>query len=151
MFGTGTKLMARINAPTSKADRIPPRLSTESVVSFTWAGTSRHAMKKATAANGSVTTKTDPHANCSRSRPAINGPSEAIAPPVADQSAMECVRAGPDQRAAIIASVVGYAMPAERPPRSRAPIRTSMLGANAASRQAGTDNATPVRSISFRP
>ena len=100
MFGTGTKLMARINAPTSKADRIPPRLSTASVVSFTWAGTSRHAMKKATAASGSVTTKTDPHANCSRSRPAINGPSEAIAPPSGgpERDGVRSRRAGPEGR-----------------------------------------------------
>ena len=34
-FGTAAKLIPRINAPTSSADRIPPRLSTGSVPSFT--------------------------------------------------------------------------------------------------------------------
>ena len=36
-----------------------------------------------------------------------SGPSEAIAPPVAAQSAIDFVRAGPDQSAVISASVVG--------------------------------------------
>ncbi len=37
-FGTGAKLIARISAPTSTTDRMPPRLSTGSVVSLTWRG-----------------------------------------------------------------------------------------------------------------
>ena len=60
MFGTGAKLMARMSVPTRTADRMPPRLSTGSTVSFTCAGTNRHAMKRATAASGSVIRKTDP-------------------------------------------------------------------------------------------
>ena len=107
MFGTGAKLMARMSAPTMSAERIPPRLSTASDVSFTWAGTYRQAMNSATAASGSVTRKTDPQTNRSSSRPAMSGPIAAIAPPVADQSAIECVLDGPDQSAAISANVVG--------------------------------------------
>jgi hypothetical protein len=47
--------------------------------------------------------------------PEQSGPSAAIAPPVAAQSAIDLVRAGPDQSAAIKASVVGYAIPAAKP------------------------------------
>ena len=64
-------------------------------------------MTSATTASGSVTRKTEPHQNRSSSRPATSGPSAAIAPPSADQSAIDWVRAGPDQSAAISASVVG--------------------------------------------
>ena len=74
-----------------------------------------------------------------------------MAPPSADHRAIDLVRAGPDHRAVISASVVGYAMPAERPPRSRATTSTSIEGAHAASRQAGTDRTTPRMSMSLRP
>ncbi len=108
MFGTGAKLIARINVPTSSADRMPPRLSTGSTVSLTWAGTNLHAMYSARTASGSVTRKTDPQSNDSSRKPDTSGPSAAIAPPRADQRAMACVRAGPGaQRAVISASVVG--------------------------------------------
>src|SRR6185295_15032666 len=123
-------------------DRIPPRLSTGSLVSFTWAGTKRTAMTSATTARGSVTMNTEPHQN---------GPSEAIAPPSADHRAIERVRAGPDHRAVMSASVVGYAMPADTPPRMRARTRTLSVGAYAASRLAGIDRAMPRTSISLRP
>ena len=68
-----------------------------------------------------------------------------------DQSAIDFVRAGPDQSAVISASVVGNAMPAESPPSSRAAKRTSAEPAHAASRHAGIDSAMPRISISFRP
>ena len=74
-----------------------------------------------------------------------------MAPPMPDHSAIDFVRPGPDQSAVISASVVGYAMPAESPPRRRAPKRTSSVGAHAASTQAGIDSAMPRTSISLRP
>jgi hypothetical protein len=52
-----------------------------------------------------------------------------MAPPIADHRAIERVRAGPDHRAAIRASVVGYAIPADSPPSTRAPNKTVSLGA----------------------
>ena len=65
-------------------------------------------MTRATAASGRVTRKTEPQLELFSSRnPAISGPSEAIAPPRADQRAIECVRPGPDHSAAISARVVG--------------------------------------------
>jgi hypothetical protein len=151
LFGTGAKLIARISAATRTTERIPPRLSTGSVASLTWAGTNFAAIGRATATRGSVMTNTDPHENCSSSAPATRGPSEAIAPPSADQSAIDFVRAAPDHSAVISASVVGYAIPAESPPSTRAPKSTPSLGANVASRQAGTDSAMPRRSINLRP
>ena len=106
-FGTGAKLMAKINPPTMSAESTPPRLSTGSVVSFTWLGTNRTASTSATAARGRVTRNTEPHQKCWRSAPATSGPSAAIAPPRADHKAIDFVRAGPDQSAAMSASVVG--------------------------------------------
>ncbi len=64
-------------------------------------------MIRATMASGSVTRKTEPHANWPSSQPDTRGPSDAIAPPSADQSAIDRVRAGPDQSAVIRARVVG--------------------------------------------
>ena len=70
---------------------------------------------------------------------------------MADHRAIAFVRPAPVQSAAIKASVVGYAMPAESPPRMRAPISTSTDGAHAAIRQAGTERTTPMTSIILRP
>ena len=95
--------------------------------------------------------KTEPHQKCSSRIPEQSGPSAEIAPPVADQSAIDRVRAGPDQSAVISARVVGYAMPAASPPSTRAPKSTSIDGAQAARRQAGTVSAMPRTSMSLRP
>ena len=75
--------------------------------SLTCAGTNIQAITSATTASGSVIRKTEPHQKCSSSQPATSGPSEAIAPPRADHSAIDLVRPGPDHRAVISASVVG--------------------------------------------
>ena len=107
LFGTGAKLMASTTLATSTIDRMPPRLSTGSVVSFTWAGTSTTASTKATTANGSVIRKTDPHQKCSSSAPAVSGPSAEMAPPRADHRAIDLVRAGPAHSAVMRARVVG--------------------------------------------
>jgi hypothetical protein len=129
LFGTGAKLIAKISVPTITTDRTPPRLSTGSVVSFTWLGTKMTASSRAMPASGSVIRKTDPHQNFSSSAPPTRGPSAAIPPPIADHSAIDFVRPGPDHSAAIRASVVGYAMPAEIPPSTRAANNTMSVGA----------------------
>ena len=108
-------------------------------------------MTSATTASGSVIRKTDPHSNSSSSAPATSGPRAAIAPPSADQSAIDFVRPGPDQSAVISASVVGYAMPAASPPPTRATKSTSSDGAYAASSDIGIASAVPRTSISLRP
>ncbi len=151
LFGTGAKLIASTSVPTSTTESTPPRLSTVSVVSLTWLGTNASASTSATAASGKVIRNTEPHQKCSRSRPESSGPSAEIAPPSADHSAIDLVRAGPDQSAVISASVVGNAMPAETPPRIRARMSTPSDGAYAARRQAGIESATPRTSINFRP
>src|SRR6187455_2300263 len=89
LFGTGAKLIASTTQPTVTADRIPPRLSTGSLASFTWAGTNNHAIKKAAIASGRVTRKTEPHQKCSSKAPEINGPSAEIPPPIADHKAID--------------------------------------------------------------
>ena len=73
-FGTGAKLIARTTAAINRTERMPPRLSTGSVVSFTWAGTRRSAKTSATTASGSVSRKTEPHQKCSSNRPESSGP-----------------------------------------------------------------------------
>ncbi len=50
---------------------------------------------------------TDPHHQRERNSPASSGPSAAMAPPVADHSAMHWVRRGPLHKAVISESVVG--------------------------------------------
>ena len=65
--------------------------------------------------------------------------------------AIDLVRDCPDQSAVMSASVVGKAMPAESPPRTRAAASTSSVGAYAASRHAGIDSSTPPISIILRP
>src|SRR3954447_21976859 len=92
LFGTGAKLIARISVATRTTDRMPPGLSTGSVVSLTWAGTSFQAIGNATTTSGNVITNTEPQSNCSSNAPATSGPSDAIAPPSADHSAIALVR-----------------------------------------------------------
>src|SRR3954470_12462421 len=107
LSGTGAKLIARISVATSTTDSTPPGLSTGSVVSLTCAGTSFQAIGKATTTSGNVMRNTEPHSKCSSSAPETSGPSDAIAPPSADHSAIAFVRPGPVHNAAISASVVG--------------------------------------------
>ena len=91
----------------STTESTPPRLSTGSVPSLTWAGTKTQAITRATTASGSVTRKTEPHQKLSSRSPATSGPSAEIAPPSADQRAIDFVRPGPLHSAVISASVVG--------------------------------------------
>jgi hypothetical protein len=98
-----------------------------------------------------VTRKTEPQSNCSSRAPERSGPSEAIAPPIADQSAIERVRSLPDQSAVISARVVGKAMPAATPPITRAAKRTPIEGAKPASSEAGIEMPMPSSSIILRP
>jgi hypothetical protein len=106
-LGTGAKLIERTSDATRTTERMPPRLSTGSVVSLTWLGTKATAISRATPASGRVIKNTDPHQKWSSSAPAASGPSAAMAPPMPDHSAIDRVRAGPDHRAVISASVVG--------------------------------------------
>ena len=126
-------------------------LSTDSVVSFTCAGTNFSASSRATMESGRVSRNTEPHQKCSSRIPEHSGPSDEIAPPVAAHSAIARVRAAPDQSAVISASVVGYAMPAASPPRMRATIRMYSFGAHAARQSAGIVSSIPPISSSFRP
>jgi hypothetical protein len=151
MPGTGAKLIARMSEPTSTSDKMPPMLSTGSVDSFTCAGMNFNAMTSATSATGITTRKTAFHGKRVKIRPEITGPQALIAPPVAAQSAIELVRAGPDHNAAINARQVGNAIPAARPPKIRAAIRISIDGAKPAIRAAGIANMTPVSSNILRP
>src|SRR5271157_4089766 len=105
--GAGAKLIASTSADTNRTDRTPPRLSTGAVVSLTWFGTKASTIARATAARGNVIRKNDPHQKCSRSQPEISGPSEEMAPPMPDHSAMDFVRVGPDHNAVMNARVVG--------------------------------------------
>ena len=106
-LGTGRKLIATISPPTNTAESTPPRLSTGSVPSLTWLGTKKIAIGNAIATSGSVTRNTEPQLKCSSRAPEMSGPSSAIPPPRADQSAIDFVRPGPDHNAVINASVVG--------------------------------------------
>jgi hypothetical protein len=58
-LGTVAKLIASTSAPMNSTNRIPPRLSTGSVASLTWAGTNTQAIVSATSASGRVTRKTE--------------------------------------------------------------------------------------------
>ncbi len=143
--------MPSTSAAIISTERMPPRLSTGSLVSWTCAGISRIAASRAISASGVVTRKTEPQSWLSSSAPATIGPSADIAPPIADQSAIAFVRSAPDQSAVISASVVGNAMPAARPPRTRATNSTSTDGAKPASSEAGIVSAIPSTTMRLRP
>ena len=85
-----------------------------------------------------MTRKTEPQSKCSSRAPESSGPSEAIAPPIADQSAIELVRSSPDHSAVISASVVGKAMPAATPPK-QAGDEEDAVGGGEAGQQRGRD------------
>src|SRR5262249_25417331 len=128
-LGTEAKLIDTMRAPTRTAEMMPPRLSTGSLVSLTWLGTSTTAIRRASTASGRVTRNTDPHQYFSSRPPATRGPSADSPPPIADHKAIAFVRAGPAHSAVMSASVVGYAMPAEMPPTMRAKMRKVSDGA----------------------
>ena len=86
---------------------MPPRLSTGSRRLVDVGRDEAHGHEQGDGASGRVTKKTEPQAKCSSSAPESSGPSEAIAPPIADHRAIEWVRAAPDHSAVISASVVG--------------------------------------------
>ncbi len=98
-----------------------------------------------------VITNADPHQNVVISAPTTTGPSEENPAPIPDQSAMAKTCCLPLNRAEIRDRVVGKAMPAAKPPMSRARISTSMLGAQAARADAGMQSAKPATSINRRP
>ncbi len=151
LFGTGAKLIASTSEATITIESTPPELSTGSVPSLMWLGIRRTASTSATTASGSVSRKTEPHEWCSSSAPDSTGPRAEMAPPMPDHSAIERVRPGPDQSAVISASVVGNAIPAARPPKSRAPMRMPMFDAVAAMIEAGIASSVPASSIILRP
>ena len=143
--------MPRISAPTMKIERTPPMLSTDSVVSFTCAGTNFSASSRATMESGRVSRNTEPHQKCSSRIPEQSGPSARSRRRSQPTARSRFVRAAPDHSAVISASVVGYAMPAASPPRMRATIRTYSFGAHAARQSAGIVSSIPPISSSFRP
>ena len=107
-------------------ERMPPKLSTGSVVSLTWEGTNLREDQR-DHRQGRVTRKTDPQSKCSSKAPETSGPGAEMPPPMPDQSAIARVFC-PDQSAVIKASVVGNAMPAEARPvpgRGRARRRSA--------------------------
>ena len=82
--------------PTSTTDRMPPRLSTGSVVSLTCAGTNRQAMNERDDRERQRHEEHRAPPEVARGgSPRRSGPSAAIAPPSADHSAIDRVRAGP--------------------------------------------------------
>ncbi len=143
--------MARTRATIPIIDSTPPRWSTGSVVSLTWAGTTAAAASSAATASGAVTRKTEPHQATVRSHPASSDATASMAPPAADHRAIDRVRAGPSHSAVMRASVVGKAMPAATPPRTRATMRMPTVGAQAATSAVGTVPAIPRTSMRLRP
>ena len=87
MLGTAAKLMPRMKVPTSTIDRMPPRLSTGSVDSWTCAGMFFRTRKRATSATGMTTRKTALQGRNNNRVPEIRGPNALMAPPVAAHSA----------------------------------------------------------------
>ena len=95
---------------------------------------------------------TEPHQKCRAAQPAVSGPSAEIAPPSADHSAIDFVRAGPDHSAVINASVVGIGHARRQTAKEASDDQARRpSGAHAASRHAGTDKTTPTTSIILRP
>ena len=151
-LATGRKLSARTKVPMSTTERMPPMLSTDSFPSLMCAGMNFSAMRIAATATGMTTRKTQGQSATSRIRPDSSGPDTEIAPPMAAHNAIERVRAGPGPHSAAIKErVVGYAMPAAKPPKRRPKIKTLIVGANPLMSAAGIASATPRTAISLRP
>ena len=136
-------MIARISAATSTTDRMPPRLSTGSVVSLTWPARTTMASTSATAASGSVTRKTEPHQKCSEQRAgeqrAERGDRAAERRPQRDR--LRARRPRPQRRDQRERRRVGHA---GREPAEEAGDEEHLVdGAQAASRQAGIDSAVP--------
>ncbi len=108
MSPSGITLIASTNDPTRITDRMPPRLSTGSVPSFTCDGTLRIARNSATSASGMTMKNTHGQSAMLRMIPDSSGPETEIAPPTAAHRAIALVRPGPGPHsAAMRARVVG--------------------------------------------
>ena len=96
-------------------------------------------------------TNAHPHGANINSAPASRGDIADIAAPSADHNAIARVRAVPNHNAEISASVVGYAMPAAKPPSSRDSASTSTFGARADITAAGMPAIKPMSNMFLRP
>ena len=142
--GTGAKLMARTSAATSRTDRMPPRLSTGSVVSFTWPGTKRDGQHERHRGQRQRDQehRAPPEVLEQRSRRSA-ARARRCAPPIATTARSTGSRPARPQRGdQRQRRGVGHAGgdAAEEAGERRAPRRSAP---SAASRQAGTDSATP--------
>ena len=149
LFGTGAKLIARISAPTSTTERTPPRLSTGSVVSFTWPARARSPARARPTASGSVTQEDRAPPEVLEQRPgeqrAERGDRAADRRPQRDR--LRARRARPqrgDQRERRRVRHAGR----RAPPSTRATNSTSSDGAHAASRRGGDRQRDAERSAS---
>jgi hypothetical protein len=106
---------------------------------------------KATTTRGRLIRKTDPHQKCSSIHPPITGPTAANPPPSPDHSAIAVIRGRPRYKAPIMDRVVGKTRAAATPPKNRAAISTSTVGAQAASMEVGTVATAPMTKRSLRP
>ena len=144
--GPAAKLIARISAATSTTESIPPRLSTGSVVSLTWLGTTLTASGNATSDERQRDQEDRAPVELleqrARDQRAERGDRAAERRPERDR--LRAARPRPERRDQ------GQRR-RDRPCRPRARRgygrRTArVVGANAASREAGTDSAIPSRS-----
>ena len=106
-FGTAAKLIASTNAEIMTTEMIPPKLSTGSVASLMCAGTNSDGHHEGNDRERQREQEDGPPPEMLQQVPAASGPSAEMAPPKADHSAIDRVRAGPDHSAVINASVVG--------------------------------------------
>ena len=152
LSGTGAKLIASTSAATSTIDRMPPRLSTGSVVSLTWLGTSRIA---STSGDRRERQRDQEHRAPGvvleqRARRAA-GPSAEIAPPMPDHSAIDlrARRARPQRGDQRERRRVGHA--GRQPAEDARADQHLALEAVAARIDAGIASSVPSTSISLRP
>ena len=124
---------------------MPPRLSTGSVVSLTWArDEAGSASTSATTASGSVTRKTEPHQKCSSSAPESSGPSEAMraAEPRPERDRLRPRRPRPERRDQGERRRVGHA---GREAAEEARHEQHLVGRRVGGEQAGGDRQAPCR------
>lgn len=101
---------------------------------------------------GTLMRNTDPHQKASSSRPPMIGPSAMPPDRLAVQMPIARVRsAGSVNMLRINESVEGMSVAPPIPIRARAAMRTSEVGANAASVEATPNTAAPIRSSRRRP
>ncbi len=121
----GPSVMPRTNPPMARIESNEPLMSTRGAAGSLVAGTRIMAATHATTAKAAVTTKIDPHQNCSSSAPEPTRPRTAPAPAKPLHTATARARSSAGKTLVMVDRVLGMIRAAPMPERTRRTISSA--------------------------